>query len=449
MTSTNNPVLKFQILINGTPAILNPFVPGTTDPTTEAMPTGFAQGPNIALAMGIPQDGITPTDFNYGHNDSASWNLRYIWNKTATTKSGVLVASQGIQMPGAPGTYQIVMDGIQVPPGTQLVALGIGFSGVVQASLTADTHLSNRPNSAYGTTAPNFVWNKATTASGNGSQGTGGLLLPAQTTWASVTGTANGVKLIARRSIIDPSSCNTCHENLGNFTTNGTSAIPSFHGNEFNDGSACVFCHYATGTTGGWTYDAKTWVHALHAGGFRSNAYTAQSNFPGILYPGILNDCEACHVPGSYDFSNSTNAGQISGMLWPTVASGTLAATGNSPWVTPSGNYGATQSFVAPAPATAAWVTAQPANYALSAVTSPITSACGACHDSAAAVSHMTANGGTWYVQRGSVPVKNANGSFTTPTTAPSPIVLASNEQCLVCHGSGGVADIDVVHMNF
>jgi OmcA/MtrC family decaheme c-type cytochrome len=59
-------------------------------------------------------------------------------------------------------------------------------------------------------------------------------------------------------------------------------------------------------------------------------------------------------------------------------------------------------------------------------VLSPISAACSGCHDSATAVAHMKANGGTVFGPR---------------TTA-----LANTEQCLICHGPGKTADIKAVH---
>jgi OmcA/MtrC family decaheme c-type cytochrome len=447
VNATGNPVVQFQILANGAPLTLNPFVAGTTPATGEALPSGYAAGPNFMLTMGIPQDGITPTDFNYGHQDIGSWNLRQIWNLTAlATKnsSSLLLASQGVVATGPAGTYQITMDGIVIPTGTQLVGVGMGFAGIVQTNLTPSSFLNNRPGGA-----PNFSWTPAPKASG---QGVGGVLLPAKTIWASVTGTG----LIARRQIIKDGACETCHANLGAFTTNGATTamgtpINEFHDNYMNNGAACVFCHYTNGTSGGFSYNAKTWVHALHAAGMRSNPYTIQANFPNIVYPGKLNDCEACHVPGSYDFSNSTNAAQISGMLWDTVATG--AGTGTTPtftsgpWVDYTKVYGPTMAYRAPATPSATWAVTQPAGYGASAVSSPITAACAACHDTQAAVGHMTGNGGVWYTQRQNVPTLTANGTATG--TQGSTIVLQSNEQCLVCHGNGAVADIRAVHMNF
>jgi len=83
----------------------------------------------------------------------------------------------------------------------------------------------------------------------------------------------------------------------------------------------------------------------------------------------------------------------------------------------------------------------QPVDYGQSAVSSPITSACAACHDSKPAVAHMKGNGGVWYQQRKDVP--------TLSGVQGASIVLQSNEQCLICHGNGKVADIRAVHMNW
>jgi OmcA/MtrC family decaheme c-type cytochrome len=452
VNATGNPVVQFQILANGTPLTLNTFVPGTTNANTaEALPTGYAYGPNFALAMGIPQDGIaTPTDFNYGHNDSASWNLRQIWNQTATLKSGQKLASAGVTSTATAGTYQIVMDGYIIPTGTKLVAVGMGTSPVVQTNLTPSSFLNNRVGGA-----PNFTWTAATSAA---AQATGGVALPCTTVWASATGTG----MIQRRAIIEPGACQSCHAMLGTFTTNGVTtgtvalqpsgayATDAFHNADMNDGSYCVFCHYSTDTSTGFSYNAKTWVHGIHSAAMRTNPYTIQANFPSIIYPGILNNCEACHVPGSFNFSNAASAAQVSGMLWDTVATGNGAVTSytSGPWVSYTTVYGPTQSFTSPAPASATWPSAtQPAFYNLSAVTSPITGACTGCHDTVAAVDHMVANGGTWYTQRKNVPTIAANGTATGVQGAT--IALQSNEQCLICHGAGAVEDIQTVHMNF
>jgi cytochrome c553 len=59
-------------------------------------------------------------------------------------------------------------------------------------------------------------------------------------------------------------------------------------------------------------------------------------------------------------------------------------------------------------------------------VNSPIATQCFACHDSALARAHFEVNGGSIYVPR---------------STA-----LGTVETCMVCHGDGRIADIEVMH---
>jgi hypothetical protein len=81
-------------------------------------------------------------------------------------------------------------------------------------------------------------------------------------------------------------------------------------------------------------------------------------------------------------------------------------------------------------------------------VVSPITSACSSCHDTPSAIAHFKGNGGVFYGDRavlGGLGTPVASGTnFAFPTGK-----LVNTEQCLVCHGSGGVADIKTVHMNY
>ena len=59
-------------------------------------------------------------------------------------------------------------------------------------------------------------------------------------------------------------------------------------------------------------------------------------------------------------------------------------------------------------------------------VNSPVSTACFACHDSPTDRAHIELNGGSIYMPR---------------STA-----LGTLETCLICHGTGRVADIKVVH---
>ena len=62
-------------------------------------------------------------------------------------------------------------------------------------------------------------------------------------------------------------------------------------------------------------------------------------------------------------------------------------------------------------------------------VTSPISAACFACHDSTAAMAHMTTNGGKLFVPRSSVVTATAavsGGALTTTVSRPSPTTSSS-----------------------
>ena len=57
-----------------------------------------------------------------------------------------------------------------------------------------------------------------------------------------------------------------------------------------------------------------------------------------------------------------------------------------------------------------------------------------------------TTGGGVYYQTRASV-LGYTNNTGVSPPTATLPATIPGNpEQCLVCHGSGGVADIKTMH---
>lgn len=386
----------------------------------------FVGGPNIIVAMGYPQDGIAPADYNW----ETTMPLVKIWNNSATgTKVGTLANP-------SPGVYTVTLTKVVVPSGTNLLIAGIGDgNNLVQTNLGKISANADKPEVVPTT---DLTWNSSTG---------GGLLVPIQTVWKNATAfsvTYGGTtKSIARRTIVTTDACNSCHSNLGAFTSE------TFHSQAYNDAQSCAICHNTSGgphpNAAGFSINAKDWVHGLHAAAFRSTAYNAQTNFTTITYPGLLNNCEACHVPGSYDFSNTTNANQVPNMLWDTIA-GTLDSTMTpvqSYWVA-AGTYGTGFNYTAGA--TLPGTVAQPSTGSL--VVSPITAACTGCHDTSQAISHMTGNGGVFYSARSSVPVPaNKPTSVTVNGLTQTPLYNA--EQCLVCHGAGGVADIRKVHMNF
>ncbi len=119
----------------------------------------------------------------------------------------------------------------------------------------------------------------------------------------------------SRREVVDIDNCNKCHESL------------SLHGNNRTDEiQVCVICHNANATDievrpadsttaadgkAEETVDMKYMIHAIHAGdkdlhGFRENGIVVygygnrEHDFSHVRFPGILNNCEACHDSGTY-----------------------------------------------------------------------------------------------------------------------------------------------------
>ena len=456
INSSGQPVITFSIKKDGTAVVVNTSACATPI-------TGFTStGPTIAMYFALPQDGIaTPADFNGPSVTSSLSNL--------------CSGTQGTLVNNNDGTYTATITKTSAG-----AAIAIPTSGANAASL-----------------ATAAVYGALTQASPKKYDGT---------TIASVTIKPMMAKLVAkgytgRRQIVDVKLCNQCHDQLGtNPDENGSAgvarmaAIPSsigFHGGSYNDPDNCNFCHTVNRANGGgWSANSKYWYHAIHAGEMRTVAFNADSfsttvTPANIKYPGVLSNCQACHLAGMYDFSSSVytsalmanlpyltvSTGKYAGAATsaittytastapaaatctakagtaPTAAAWALTAFRLSPYVTADANgttgtnYGqgystnlttaavngckpdGTPYTLAASSTTAAGVLQADGT---TLVHSPIAGACFACHDSSTAISHMKGNGGSIYTPR---------------STA-----LATVEQCLVCHGSGKVADIAVVH---
>lgn len=245
----------------------------------------------------------------------------------------------------------------------------------------------------------------------------------------------------ARRTIVEAARCNSCHNQLG--------VEPSFHSGARNNGGGCAIggCHFETRSTGhtgeannyggGWALSAKSMVHAIHGASKRTQAFNYeatpknQKGFGIVEYPGVLNNCEQCHVPGSYNFEITANANSVANMLWTTDANGDMRnpnnvkPIGQSPWITILGK-GQIDYRGDPL------------------VSTPITSACFGCHDSMNAVTHFQVNGGILLQQVSAI-------TGAKPAVPPAQIdrsgLDAKNvETCMICHASGRVADTAVVH---
>ncbi len=385
------PVMVFRILHDGVRKDLN------NPATSTELFDGFMGAPSVYFVFAVPQDGIaTPADFNA----TASSYLRTLWKGAATGGAAGSLAG-----PDADGYYTATITGSTIPDSAIMLTGGLGYSYNVSSALPlTQTNLADYP----ATVSP------IAHASGNK---VGGLIVVSPNVQKVAAGYSG------RRAIVEDARCNKCHQELGAFTAD------AFHGGQRNDGTTCSWCHTPNRTSSGWSADSTSFVHSIHAAAKRTvnynwHAISATEGFWQIGYPGVLAQCEACHLPGTYDFSAAGSAAAMPNRQYRTVASGTLASTGAtfgySPYITQDLNYGAGFSFSA-----ATGVTTEAAGTTL--VTSPTATACFACHDSVVARRHMETAG-------------------TASIYAPRSSALAIGEQCMLCHGPGRVADIKLMH---
>ena len=202
-------------------------------------------------------------------------------------------------------------------------------------------------------------------------------LPPGETDWANAEEARPGMTVFytgkKRAELVTEAKCNACHEQL------------AFHGGNRNGNpQACLVCHNASG---GYADDDEiagpiamgAMAHNIHAGVMPRNA--------DITYPQSLANCEACHLPGTY-------YGARPGAIGISTGSGAdLFNMTDDTW------------------------------------DSATAGTCGTCHNSGAAKTHMTQNGGLFGV---------VGGKTFTPSS--------SSEACAVCHGEGRAVDTAKAH---
>ena len=401
--TTGNPSITFKLQKKGpTDTAPADVVFNTYSATKTEMIDGFVGSPSIYFAWSVAQDGITaPADYNA----TASTYIKNIWRGDHKDVKGAALAaaSDGTLVKNADGTYTITLTGVNVPTTAKMLTGGVGYTYGLGTTL---------PLTQINLTKYPYTANPATVNAGVG--GTGGLSVPAPNVWKVATG------FTGRRLIVDNAKCNTCHGALG--------VKPTFHAGQRNDAQTCTFCHHVNRTNAGWPVNINYDVHAIHGAALRTNKFSwevsAGAKYWEVGYPGLLKNCEMCHIAGMYDYSATASSSAVSSLLMTTAANGTTAlpatisviTTGSetvpgtyySPFVTAGATYGAAFAFNANT-----GVTTAPA--ATSLVLSPISAACSGCHDSTAAHAHMEANGGTVFGLRSDA--------------------LTRTEQCLICHG--------------
>jgi len=205
------------------------------------------------------------------------------------------------------------------------------------------------------------------------------------------------VTAVPRRTVVDIQKCDDCHNQL------------SLHGNNRTDRpEVCVTCHNPVMTdvnqrgadpclsdlgADDTTIDFKHMIHGIHASGeigkpfdvcgFRNSVHSFD-----FIYPGRLNNCEGCHLAGTY---------------YPVDAAEVFGTTFDAN---------------------------DPATLTDDVVVSPNAAVCSACHIEPLDILHMELNG----------------GDFNATKAADGTLVSSEIESCVVCHGPGRTTDVKVVH---
>ncbi len=200
---------------------------------------------------------------------------------------------------------------------------------------------------------------------------------------------------VDRRHVVDIEKCNDCHKTL------------ALHGdNRVGNTELCATCHNPNATDinrrvagsecdielglDDESIDLKRMVHRIHAGnvglcGYRNTAH----DYAGVVYPGRLNNCEGCHLEGTY---------------YPVDPAAVLAT---------SVDAGADRSTLTD-----------------DVAISPNSAVCSSCHMDDLARNHMIQNG----------------GDFNAAKDDTGALISTGNETCQLCHGPGSTADTAVMH---
>jgi OmcA/MtrC family decaheme c-type cytochrome len=249
-----------------------------------------------------------------------------------------------------------------------------------------------------------------------------------------------------RRTIVDSAKCSSCHE-----------WFEGHGGNRVYEAQVCVTCHVPGMATSGrgisdaelaadvfnvaeeriladWAFDRtlpnaglnlpvvtnnfKDMIHGIHAGRDRVTPFQDARLFRGGLtlldfrrmdFPGILNNCETCHVT-----ANSATT------TYNTVPLNSLVSTNESIDATYAAGIAGGTATTAMAKASLSTMNDT------DAVTTPFTASCISCHDNPVTRSHATLNGGLINVARS--------------------MAVGTVEACATCHAPGRDFDPAVVH---
>jgi OmcA/MtrC family decaheme c-type cytochrome len=266
--------------------------------------------------------------------------------------------------------------------------------------------------------------------------GTGAFTLRVPVTSVVKDWSIDGSTVTARRQVVDIAKCDQCHDQV------------SLHGANRNDEpQLCVMCHNpnatdinrrpktaiadelnpqpgegvpSPGVDGKLeeAIDFKHLIHAIHGAEIRENGLVVYgfggsvNDFSEVGFPGFVQDCETCHLSGTYELEGTWETPTLNGILASTIVSAPNATVGGT----------------ATGPGSLADGLADQSD---DLNISPTAAVCSACHDSALAQAHMLVPGGAVFGETQQYITDMVAGNFET---------------CAVCHGPGRDADVEEVH---
>ena len=366
----------------------------------------FMGSPSAYFVFAVPQDGIAaPADFNA----SASGYLRKIWDGTATgTGAGTLTG------PDASGFYTVTLTGVTIPDNAVMLTGGMGYSYSVTSTLPlTQTNLADYPVTAAtvpaggpetGQQAGRPDRDRAQRAEGRHR-----LHRPARDRRGRALQRLPPGARHLHRGRVPRRPAQRRHDLL---------VVPQ----PGQDQQRLV-----GGFDGLRPRDPR--VGQAHSARTPGTRRSATDGFFDVTYPGILNNCQTCHLPGTFDFSASAVDQRVGPgrrhrpSPVPHGRDGHLhrRRLQHSPYITAGTAYGSDFSFNAGTGCDDRRCGDDPGDVA------DRVTVCSACHDSADAIAHFKINSGSFYRRA-------ARRS------------RATNETCLVCHGTGRIADIAVMH---
>ena len=364
--ASKQPVMVFRWLQNGTPVPINPFATAAVNPATgqKEMWDNFMGSPSAQFVFAVPQDGIAaPADFN----GSGSGYLRKIWDGSATgTGAGTLTG------PDASGFYTVTLTGVTIPDNAVMLTGGMGYSyNATSTQPQTQTNLADVPGDRPGGRADE-QGGRPDRDRAQRPEGRHRLHRPARD---------------RRGQALQRLPPGARHVHPG--------CVPRGPAQRRDDLLVVPQPEQDQQRLGGGFDSASSTPSTRRPSArcpYNWHAVSSTEGFFNVTFPGILNDCQTCHLPGTFDFS-ATPAQALSSRLLRTVGTGTYSASVSlSPYVAVGTNYGSGFSFDANGVPTDAAPT--------TLVLSPTVSACSACHDSPDAITHMKGNTGSFYAPR-------------------------------------------------